>query len=170
MLVEEQKQKILSPLSSSKSLLLRTSTYISEKVIDWHQTIMIKSIGKNKAFVSKSHLSTLLLKVLVQKTLKKSHKSLPFTIRTSLGQKDLLYLQNEENLFKSGFRTNIFKSCFWNWCRLYWEINLLLFTGRPLRGPGLPARIIQCLEKFLRALKMKFFSTIPIWRKISTPC
>ena len=57
MLIEEQKQKILSPLSSSKSLLLRTSTYISQKVIDWHQTVMIKSIGKNSAFVSKSHLS-----------------------------------------------------------------------------------------------------------------
>ena len=52
---------------------------------------MKKSIGKNKAFVSKSHLSTLLLKVLVQKTLKKSHKSFPFTIRTKLSQKVLLY-------------------------------------------------------------------------------
>ena len=33
---------------------------------------MIKSIGKNKAFVSKSHLSTLLLKVVVQKKHSKS--------------------------------------------------------------------------------------------------
>ena len=32
---------------------------------------MNKSIGKNKAFVSKSHLSTLLLKVLVQKNTQK---------------------------------------------------------------------------------------------------
>ena len=53
---------------------------------------MNKSIGKNKAFVSKSHLSTLLLKVLVQKTLKKFHKSLPLTIKTSLGQKQTLLI------------------------------------------------------------------------------
>ena len=54
MLSEEQKQKILSPLSSSKSLLLRTSSCLSEELIDWQQTIINKSIGKNKAFVSKT--------------------------------------------------------------------------------------------------------------------
>ena len=43
----------------------------SEKIIDSQQTIMIKTIGKNKAFVSKSHWSTLLLNVAVQKNTRK---------------------------------------------------------------------------------------------------
>ena len=37
MLREEQKQQMLCPLSSSKSSLVRTSTFISQKIIDWHQ-------------------------------------------------------------------------------------------------------------------------------------
>ena len=37
MLREEQKQQMLCPLSSSKSSLVRTSTFISEKILDWHQ-------------------------------------------------------------------------------------------------------------------------------------
>ena len=54
MLSGEQKQQNLYPLSSSKSLLLRTSTYIFEKIIDWHQTIMIKPIGKDVEWRAKT--------------------------------------------------------------------------------------------------------------------
>ena len=75
---------------------------------------MIKSIGKNSAFVSKSHLSTLLLKVLVQKTLKKSHKSLPFTIKTSLGQKQTLLILQAAHLVKNYLKTSFDKSSGFN--------------------------------------------------------
>ena len=83
---KNKKQQILCPLSSRKSSLLRAPTFISEKIIGSQQSIRIKSIAKNQSFVSKSHFSTLLLKVVVQKTLEKSHKWLSFTIRTSLVQ------------------------------------------------------------------------------------
>ena len=56
MLSEEQKQQILYPVSSSKSSLLRASTFISEKVIDWHQTIMIKMIGKDVEWRTKTEI------------------------------------------------------------------------------------------------------------------
>ena len=84
---KNKKQQILCPLSSRKSSLLRAPTFISEKIIDSQQTIMIKLIGKNKAFVSKSHLSTLLLKVVVQKNTRKVPQITFFTVRTSLVQK-----------------------------------------------------------------------------------
>ena len=47
MLRNEEKQQILCPLSSSKTSLLRAFTFISEKMIDWHQRIIIKMIGKD---------------------------------------------------------------------------------------------------------------------------
>ena len=53
---KNKKQQMLCPLSSSKSLLLRASGSISEKIIDWEQTIMIKLIvkdGERKAKNSK---------------------------------------------------------------------------------------------------------------------
>ena len=46
MLSEERKQQILCPLSSSKRSLLRVSGSISEKIIDWHQTVTIKWLEK----------------------------------------------------------------------------------------------------------------------------
>ena len=54
MLSEEQKQQILWPLSSSKSSLLRVPGCISEKIIDWHQTIKIKLIGKDVEWRAKT--------------------------------------------------------------------------------------------------------------------
>ena len=54
MLNEEQKQQILCPLSSSKSLLLRPSSLISEKIIVWHQTLMIKMIWKDVEWRTKT--------------------------------------------------------------------------------------------------------------------
>ena len=44
MLKELQKQPILCPLSSSKSLLLGPSGSISEKIMKWHQKLTIKTI------------------------------------------------------------------------------------------------------------------------------
>ena len=49
-----KKQQILYSLSSSKTSLLRTSTYIFEKISDWHQTIMIKPIGKDVEWRTKT--------------------------------------------------------------------------------------------------------------------
>ena len=37
---------MLCPLSSIKSLLLRVSGFISEKIIDWYQTLMINWFEK----------------------------------------------------------------------------------------------------------------------------
>ena len=54
MLSEEQKQQKLCPLSSSKTSLLRTSTYIFEKIIDWHQTMMFKQIEKDVEWRAKT--------------------------------------------------------------------------------------------------------------------
>ena len=44
---KKNKQQILYSLSSSKTSLLRISDSISEKKIDWQQTIIIKLIGKD---------------------------------------------------------------------------------------------------------------------------
>jgi hypothetical protein len=54
MLSEEQKEQILCPLSSTKSSVLRISGFISEKIIDWHQTLMIKLIGKGVEWRTKT--------------------------------------------------------------------------------------------------------------------
>ena len=51
MLSEEQKQQILCPLSSNKSSLLRVLAFVSERMIDWHQTIMINLIWKDVKMV-----------------------------------------------------------------------------------------------------------------------
>ena len=45
---------MLCPLSSSKSLLLRAPGFISEKIIDWHQTIMTKLIWKDVEWRTKT--------------------------------------------------------------------------------------------------------------------
>ena len=54
MLSEEQKQQKLCPLSSNKSLLLRPSGSISEKKIDWHQTLLFKLIGRDVEWRTKT--------------------------------------------------------------------------------------------------------------------
>ena len=54
MLNEEQKQQILCPLSWTKSSVLRVSGSISEKIIDWHQTLMIKLIRKDVEWRTKT--------------------------------------------------------------------------------------------------------------------
>ena len=51
---KNKKQQMLCPLSSSKSLLLRAPGFISEKIIDWHQTIMIKLIWKDVEWRTKT--------------------------------------------------------------------------------------------------------------------
>ena len=51
---KNKKQQMLSPLSSIKSLRLRASGFISEKIIDWHQTIMIKLIWKDVEWRTKT--------------------------------------------------------------------------------------------------------------------
>ena len=52
--MRKKKQQILYSLSSSKSLLLRASGFISEKIIDWCQTIMIKLIWKDVEWRTKT--------------------------------------------------------------------------------------------------------------------
>ena len=54
MLSEEQKQQKLCPLSSNKSLLLRPSGSISEKKIDWRQTLLFKLIGRDVEWRTKT--------------------------------------------------------------------------------------------------------------------
>ena len=51
--MRKKKQQIFYSLPSSKTSLLRTSDSISKKIIDWHQTILIKSIGKKQCFCVK---------------------------------------------------------------------------------------------------------------------
>ena len=53
-LSEDQKQQILCLLSSNKSSLLSVPGCISEKIIDWHQTLMIKLIGKDVEWRTKT--------------------------------------------------------------------------------------------------------------------
>ena len=54
MLKELQKQAILCPLSSSKSLLLGPSGSISEKIMKWHQKLTIKTIQKDVDTITRS--------------------------------------------------------------------------------------------------------------------
>ena len=54
MLSEDQKQQILCPLSSNQSSLLRGPGSISEKIIDWHQTLLIKLIRKDVKWRTKT--------------------------------------------------------------------------------------------------------------------
>ena len=51
---KNKKQQMVCPLSSSKSLLLRAPGFISEKIIDWHQTIMTKLIWKDVEWRTKT--------------------------------------------------------------------------------------------------------------------
>ena len=54
MLSEEQKQHKLCSLSTNKSLLLRPSGSISEKKIDWRQTLLTKLIWKDSEWRTKT--------------------------------------------------------------------------------------------------------------------
>ena len=61
MLKEVQKQPILCPLFSSKSLPLEFLSSISEKIMHWHQTLTIKTIQKDVERITKTANGVLII-------------------------------------------------------------------------------------------------------------